>query len=51
MIVKDKNGDELFQNFIWHTRDVEADKLKRDPKDVIPENQPDATDKEQGLRF
>ena len=51
IIVKEKNGDELFQNFIWHTRDVDADKLKRDPKDVLPEKQPDTvTDKEQGLR-
>lgn len=50
IIVNQKNSDELFQNFIWHTRDVETDRLKRDPKDVLPENQPDtATDKEQGL--
>lgn len=51
VIVKEKNGDELFQNFIWHTRDVDADKLKRDPKDVVPENQPDAaSDKEQAVQ-
>jgi hypothetical protein len=50
LIVKEKNSDELFQNFIWHTRDVDADKLKRDPKDVLPENQPDtATDREQAV--
>jgi len=49
IIVKEKNSDELFQNFIWHTRDVDAEKFKRDPKDVLPENQPDtAGDKEQG---
>jgi len=52
VIVKDKNNDELFQNFIWHTRDVDTDKLKRDPKDVLPEKQPDAAaDKEQGLHI
>ena len=52
MIVNQKNSDELFQNFIWHTRDVDTDKLKRDPKDTLPENQPDvAADKEQGLRL
>ena len=49
IIVKEKNSDELFQNFIWHTRDIDPDKLKRDPKDALPEKQPDtATDKEQG---
>ena len=49
IIVKDKNSDELFQNFVWNTRDVDADRLKRDPKDVLPENQPDtAADNEQG---
>ena len=51
VIVSQKNGDELFQNFIWHTRDVETDKLKRDPKDIPPEKQPDAPDKEQGSRI
>jgi len=51
IIVKEKNGDELFQNFIWHTRDVDSDKFKRDPKDVLPEKQPDtAADKEQAVQ-
>jgi len=51
VIVQEKNGDELFQNFVWHTRDVDADKLKRDPKDVLPEKQPDAaSDKEQAVQ-
>lgn len=51
-IVKDKNNDELFQNFTWHTRDVDADRFKRDPKDIVPDQQPDtASDKEQGERF
>lgn len=50
-IVKDKNNDELFQNFVWHTRDVDADKFKRDPKDVLPDQQPDtASDKEQAVQ-
>lgn len=48
VIVNEKNDDELFQNFIWHTRDVETDKLKRDPKDILPENQTGAADKEEG---
>lgn len=36
VIVKEKNADELFQNFIWHTRDTDFDKAKKDPNEVIP---------------
>jgi hypothetical protein len=36
VIVAEKNADELFQNFVWHTRDVELDSVKRDPNDVLP---------------
>lgn len=36
LIVKDKNADELFQNFVWHTRDVDFEKAKKDPNEVIP---------------
>jgi len=51
-IVKDKNNDELFQNFVWHTRDIDADRFKRDPKDVLPDQQTDtASEKEQGEGF
>ncbi|KDR71966.1 hypothetical protein GALMADRAFT_253273 [Galerina marginata CBS 339.88] len=28
-IVQEKNGDELFQNFVWHTRDVDVDHFKQ----------------------
>ena len=28
LIVQEKNADELFQNFIWHTRGIDADRLK-----------------------
>ena len=28
MMVDQKNADELFQNFIWHTQGVDADRLK-----------------------
>jgi hypothetical protein len=36
LIVKEKNADELFQNFIWHTRDTNFDQAKKDPNEVIP---------------
>ncbi|RPD56928.1 hypothetical protein L226DRAFT_573722 [Lentinus tigrinus ALCF2SS1-7] len=36
LIVQQKNADELFQNFIWHTRDVDFDQAKKDPKEVVP---------------
>ena len=35
-IVQQKNADELFQNFIWHTRDVDVDQAKKDPNEVVP---------------
>jgi hypothetical protein len=28
LMVEEKNADELFQNFIWHTRAVDTDSLK-----------------------
>ncbi|KAG2135159.1 hypothetical protein DEU56DRAFT_401150 [Suillus clintonianus] len=31
VIVKQKNADELFQNFIWNTRDISLDSAKMDP--------------------
>ncbi|EPQ50351.1 hypothetical protein GLOTRDRAFT_141540 [Gloeophyllum trabeum ATCC 11539] len=39
VIVQDKNADELFQNFVWHTRDVNADQVKKDPNEVLPVDQ------------
>ncbi|KAI8986640.1 hypothetical protein BD414DRAFT_486634 [Trametes punicea] len=35
-IVVQKNADELLQNFIWHTRDVDLDQAKKDPSEVVP---------------
>ncbi|KAL7283990.1 hypothetical protein ACG7TL_001263 [Trametes sanguinea] len=35
-IVVQKNADELLQNFIWHTRDVDVDQAKKDPNEVVP---------------
>jgi hypothetical protein len=31
LIVKDKNAGELFQNFVWNTRDISLDSVKTDP--------------------
>lgn len=36
LMVKEKNRDELFQNFVWHTRDTDFDQAKKDPSDVAP---------------
>ncbi|KAI0765239.1 hypothetical protein C8Q74DRAFT_1039176 [Fomes fomentarius] len=36
LMVQQKNADELFQNFIWHTRDISVDQAKKDPNEVIP---------------
>lgn len=34
IIVKEKNADELFQKFVWHTRDVSLETAKMQPGDV-----------------
>jgi hypothetical protein len=34
-MVDQKNADEQFQNFVWHTRDIDFDKAKKDPHDVL----------------
>ena len=39
LIVQRKNADELFQNFIWHTRDTNFDQAKKDPNQVVPIDQ------------
>lgn len=31
LIVKQKNADELFQNFVWHTRDIDIESTKAAP--------------------
>ena len=31
--MQEKNADELFQNFVWHTRSVEAEGIK--PGDLL----------------
>ncbi|KAF8580268.1 hypothetical protein K439DRAFT_1357420 [Ramaria rubella] len=36
LIVKEKNADELFQNFIWHTRSVDYSPAKQDPEANAP---------------
>ncbi|KAA1478008.1 hypothetical protein DENSPDRAFT_867808 [Dentipellis sp. KUC8613] len=36
LMVQEKNSDELFQNFLWHTRDVSLEDKKKDPNDVLP---------------
>ncbi|KII83317.1 hypothetical protein PLICRDRAFT_180576 [Plicaturopsis crispa FD-325 SS-3] len=38
LIVREKNADELFQNFVWHTRgvDIAGTGAKKDPADLKP---------------
>jgi len=36
LIVKEKNADELFQNFVWNTRDISLDVVKTDPSEAVP---------------
>ena len=36
LIIKEKNADELFQNFVWNTRDISLDSVKVDPSAVPP---------------
>ena len=38
-IVKQKNADELFQNFMWHTRGVDTNRLNQDHADISPVDQ------------
>ncbi|RPD78550.1 hypothetical protein L226DRAFT_543850 [Lentinus tigrinus ALCF2SS1-7] len=35
-LIREKNADEVLQNFVWHTRDVNLDQAKKDPNDVLP---------------
>lgn len=35
-IVLEKNADELFQNFLWHTRAVDFSRAKQNPDDLVP---------------
>ncbi|KAL6299451.1 hypothetical protein BKA93DRAFT_588333 [Sparassis latifolia] len=39
LIVQEKNADELFQNFVWHTRDIDLSGAKKDPSEVVPVDQ------------
>ncbi|EJD07781.1 uncharacterized protein FOMMEDRAFT_16402 [Fomitiporia mediterranea MF3/22] len=42
-IVAEKNADELFQNFLWHTRAVDASRAKQDPNSLAPVDKNKAT--------
>jgi hypothetical protein len=52
LMVAEKNADELFQNFVWHTRDIDLSHAKKDPNDVLPVDQKKAqADGRQGMPF
>lgn len=38
-IVREKNADELLQNFVWHTRQTDTERAKKDPNEVLPVGQ------------
>lgn len=38
-IIREKNADELVQNFVWHTRQTDTDRAKKDPNEVLPVGQ------------
>ncbi|KAG8909986.1 hypothetical protein FRC00_009079, partial [Tulasnella sp. 408] len=42
LIVKDKNADELFQNFLWHTTETDFNKAKVDTDAATPITKDDA---------
>ncbi|KIM83645.1 hypothetical protein PILCRDRAFT_69340, partial [Piloderma croceum F 1598] len=44
LMVQEKNADELFQNFVWHTRDVDVSHAKKDPNEVLPVDKDKAKD-------
>ena len=49
VMVQRKNADELFQNFMWSTRQVDLSHAKKDPNEVLPvDGQKVNQDKEQG---
>jgi hypothetical protein len=36
IIVREKNSDELFQNFLWNTNSVDLSSARKDPNEVLP---------------
>ena len=49
LMAQEKNADELFQNFMWSTRQVDLSHAKKDPNEVLPvDGQKVNQDKEQG---
>jgi hypothetical protein len=36
LIVQEKNADELFQNFLWHTNSMDVSDARKDPNEILP---------------
>ena len=49
LLVREKNADELFQNFIWHTRDTDFDQAKKDPNEILPDKEKAKSDNQQAV--
>ncbi|TDL15269.1 hypothetical protein BD410DRAFT_778263 [Rickenella mellea] len=51
VMVLEKNADELFQNFLWHTSNTQFDRAKQDPNAAIPVSRDQAqSDGQQALQ-
>jgi hypothetical protein len=51
-MVQEKNADGLFQNFVWHTKDVDVSQAKKGPDEVLPVDKSKAKDDGQtGISF
>lgn len=48
-LIQEKNADELLQNFVWHTRDVNYDQAKKDPNEILPDNAKAKSDGQQAV--
>lgn len=49
LIVQDKNSDELFQNFLWNTNNVNLSNAKKDPGEVLVAKSKVQDDHHQGM--
>jgi superfamily I DNA/RNA helicase len=51
LMVREKNADELFQNFMWNTNIVDISNAKKDPNEVLPADKSKVQDDGRQGRF
>ena len=44
LMMQEKNADKLFQNFLWHMRDMDVSQVKKDLDEVLPVDKSKAKD-------